>query len=68
MKTELKIDGMHCNSCAALIKEELEEIRGIETADVSLDDQRAIVEFDESLVKPEIIRETIQSLGYTTEV
>lgn len=65
MKTELKIEGMHCNSCSALIKEELEDLQGISAADVSLNEKRAVVEFDENLVKTETIIETIKSLGYT---
>lgn len=68
MKTlELAVEGMHCNSCAALISDELQDLTGVKTADVSLENKRAVVEFDETQIKPSVIAETIESLGYTAE-
>lgn len=64
MKAEFHIDGMHCDSCAALIKETLEETAGVEAADVSFDGKTAVVNFDRNVVQQQTIIEKIQDLGY----
>jgi copper chaperone CopZ len=64
MKAEFHIDGMHCDSCAALIKETLEETAGVESADVSFDGKTAVVNFDRNVVQQESIIKMIQDLGY----
>jgi copper chaperone CopZ len=64
MKAEFHIDGMHCDSCAALIKETLEETAGVRDADVSFGDKTAVVNFDQNVVQQQTIIKTIQDLGY----
>lgn len=39
----LEVGGMTCSGCAARVREELEAVRGVSTAEVRLADQRAIV-------------------------
>lgn len=46
----MKIEGMHCGSCAIDIKETLEERDGIRHAAVDYDGKTAFVEFDENLI------------------
>ena len=43
MNTELKIDGMTCGHCVAGVKKALEALPGVESADVSLAEGRAVV-------------------------
>jgi Cu+-exporting ATPase len=64
MKAEFHIDGMHCNSCAALIKETLEETAGVEAADVNFGGKTAVVNFDPNVVQQKTIIKKIQDLGY----
>jgi copper chaperone CopZ len=64
MRTELNIKGMHCESCAVDIKETLESTAGVVQADVSFDDNQAIVEFDEGTVQQSTLVKKIQDLGY----
>jgi copper chaperone CopZ len=64
MKAEFHVDGMHCDSCAALIKETLEETDGVENADVNFGGKTAVVNFDQNVVQQQTIIKTIQDLGY----
>lgn len=64
MKSELNIEGMHCDSCAADIKETLEETAGVRDVDVTFKRKTAIVEFDEGVAQPETLIKKIQDLGY----
>jgi copper chaperone CopZ len=68
MKAELNIDGMHCESCAALIKETLEETAGVERADVSFGGKTAVVSFDDNVVPQNTLVEKIQDIGYIATV
>jgi len=68
MKTELNINGMHCESCAADIQETLAETNGVSYAQVSYDDRQAIVDYDENTVQQATILKKIQDLGYTAIV
>ena len=43
MKTTLKIKGMHCNSCKALIEEVCKDVPGIESCSVDLAEEKAIL-------------------------
>jgi copper chaperone CopZ len=64
MKAEFHITGMHCDSCAALIKETLEETAGVQSADVNFGGKTAIVSFDQNVVQEKTIIKKIQDLGY----
>ena len=68
MKAEFHIDGMHCDSCAADIKETLEETAGVHEADVTFKRKTAIVDFDDQIVQQSTLVKKIQDLGYTTTV
>jgi copper chaperone CopZ len=62
---ELRVDGMHCGSCVALIEETLTEQSGVTLASVDLDSARAVVEYDPTLVGPDQLRAAIAEAGYT---
>lgn len=62
MKYEVK--GMHCASCASIIKRKLEKIPGIEKADVNLPAESAEVSMS-SPVGTEAMNAAISPLGYT---
>ena len=44
MKTVLRIEGMSCAHCVQHVKEALEAVAGVKSADVSLQDKTATVE------------------------
>ena len=64
METTLKIEGMHCASCALLIDEELEELPGVEESHTSYAKQVTKVVFDDAEVKLPTLLGTIEELGY----
>lgn len=65
---EFKIDGMHCNSCAQSIQEELAETAGVSEAKASFSDKNATIEFDDSVVQQTTLIKKIEDLGYSPTV
>ena len=65
VKKKLKIDGMHCTSCAMNIDFDLEDVGGVKSAKTSYAKQECEVEFDEEKVKVEDISVIIKKTGYT---
>lgn len=61
----LKIEGMHCVSCGLNIDGELEETNGIISASTNYAKSTSRIEFDDSKVSAEKIKEIIQQLGYS---
>lgn len=68
MRAELHIKGMHCDSCAANIREALEETAGVSSADVTFGGKTAVVEFDDATVQQKTLIKKIQDLGYNATV
>ncbi len=64
LKSEIRIEGMHCGSCAIDIRETLEEIEGVRSVDVTFERKTAIVEFEAETVPEAKIIDTIRDLGY----
>jgi len=62
---QLRVEGMHCGSCVALIEETLTEQTGVRAASVDLESALAVVEYDPALVSPDRLRATIVEAGYS---
>lgn len=65
IKKKLKIQGMHCSSCAMNIDFDLEDLEGIKSAKTSYARQECEVEFDEGKINHQKIIQTIKETGYT---
>lgn len=63
----LKISGMACGGCAASVKAALEAVKGVLSAEVSLETARAVVAFDPGLVAGETLCAAIAAAGYHAE-
>jgi Cu+-exporting ATPase len=63
--TKLNISGMHCASCALLIKKSLESVPGVSEAQVNYATKKAIVRSDSSLVDNSAIEKAVISAGYS---
>lgn len=63
-KETIKIADMHCASCAVNISINLKKLEGIKRADVNFAAGRAIVEYDETKINLEKIKQTIIETGY----
>jgi Cu+-exporting ATPase len=61
----LKIDGMHCASCAMNIDGELEDTNKIVSVNTNYAKAQTIVEFDSSLISEQEIKDIILKVGYT---
>jgi copper chaperone CopZ len=59
---------MRRDSCAALIKDTLEDTAGVRHAEVTLDGKTAVVNFDENTVQQATLIKKIQDLGYNATV
>jgi copper chaperone CopZ len=65
LKAELHIQGMHCDACAGLIKDTLEDTAGVHSAEVNFGGKTAVVDFDENVVQQKTLVKKIQDIGYT---
>lgn len=64
IKKKLKIEGMHCSSCALNIDFDLEDVAGVKTVKTSYAKQESEVEYDEKIVTLKTILEQIIKTGY----
>jgi len=63
MKKELIIEGMSCNHCKMSVEKELNALDQVESAEVFLDEKKAVVEFKEKVSK-EVLEKVIDEAGY----
>lgn len=63
-KVILKITGMHCESCAKLIKMELVKQQGIIQVEVDDNNKLAVIDFNPTLTDLKNITNLIANLGY----
>lgn len=64
IKKKIRIDGMHCTSCAMTIDFDLEDLEGVKSSKTNYAKQESEVEFDEEKVQLQQIFETIEKTGY----
>jgi copper chaperone CopZ len=67
-KITLKIDGMHCISCAISIEGVLEDTEGVHEAKTNYARSECHVEYDEKKVKPRQIIKHIKETGYSSYI
>ena len=60
----LKIDGMTCGGCVKSVTKVLENLEGVEKAEVSLENADAIISFDESKIQPAALIEAVEDAGF----
>lgn len=63
-KQTIKIQGMHCASCASIIERNLSKIDGVESISVNYGNESASLVFDETKTNMRALSESTQSLGY----
>lgn len=64
MQTTLKVTGMTCKHCVGAVKQALEQVPGVESADVSLEQAQAVVSGDADL---SALLAAIKEEGYSAE-
>ena len=65
MKTKLKVSGMTCMHCVGAVKKALEQVPGVESADVSLEQAQALVSGSADAAA---MVAAIKEAGYSAEV
>ena len=63
MEKTVVVKGMTCEHCAGRVKNELEKIDGVLSADVSADADKAIIQLEEE-VDYGILRKAVEKAGY----
>ncbi|XP_043434000.1 copper-transporting ATPase 2 isoform X3 [Prionailurus bengalensis] len=59
---QLRVDGMHCKSCVLNIEENIGQLPGVQSIQVSLENRIAQVQFDPSRVTPRALQRAIEAL------
>lgn len=65
MQTILKISGMTCGHCVSAVNRALQQVPGVETVDVSLDPQQALVTGN---ADPQALMAAVREEGYEVTV
>jgi len=60
----LTVRGMTCQNCTRSVERTLAATPGVTKATVDLSSASARVEYDPSLVKPEVLANAVRDLGY----
>ncbi|WRP04574.1 copper chaperone CopZ [Rossellomorea aquimaris] len=63
-KESLTVEGMSCGHCVKAIEGSVAKLAGVKSVRVSLEGKKVEVEFDDSQVKLDDIKETIDDQGY----
>jgi len=63
-ETTLKIEGMHCSSCAMNIDVEIEETEGVISSDTSYKNSKTTVKFDPKKIDKKKLIEIVERLDY----
>lgn len=66
-ETNLKIEGMHCAGCSTRLEKVLNNLEGVKTAKVSLEEKKATIKYDETKISLESIKEAIEDAGFKGE-
>ncbi|XP_008291778.1 copper-transporting ATPase 2 [Stegastes partitus] len=61
---QIRVDGMHCQSCVKTIEDQVRELPGVSYVQVSLQERAAVVVFQPLLVTEEELREKIEDMGF----
>ena len=63
---KLKIEGMHCTGCSTRLEKVLNNVDGVESAKVSLEEKKANIKYDETQVNESELKEAIEDAGFKT--
>ena len=60
-----RIGGLHCSLCTGTIEKALGRQPGVETVNVSLTHEQALIEYDPTVARAEDLLQTLKDIGYT---
>ncbi|QPN33429.1 cation-translocating P-type ATPase [Diaphorobacter sp. JS3051] len=62
---ELPVSGMDCAACARKAQRALMRVPGVQSADVLLNAEKAVIQFDTDAATPDALRATIEKVGFS---
>jgi copper chaperone CopZ len=60
----ITVRGMTCANCARSVERKLSGTPGVTKAVVELQGERAVVDYDTDMVKPEVLKNAVRELGF----
>lgn len=57
------VTGMKCVNCKAKVENAINALNGVEKAQASLENANVVVDYDETLVSPQAIKDAVDELG-----
>ena len=63
-RTVIKIGGMHCAGCVSAIQGYVSELSGISKVEVNLANEKAVLEYDPTKLKLDVVEKAIEEIGY----
>lgn len=60
----LNVEGMSCMHCVGAVKKAVSSLDGVSRVDVSLEEKKAVVEFDPGKVSVDSMKAAIEEQGY----
>lgn len=64
----LKVSGMHCTGCSKRLEKVLNNLDGVESANVDFESTIAHIVYDENVLNIEKIKEAIEYAGFEGEI
>lgn len=64
----IDIEGMTCQHCVQAVKKALEDVPGVESADVSLEEGHAVVRYSDATVHLDELVKAVNDAGYKAHV
>ena len=61
---KLNIEGMHCTGCSTRLENVLNNVDGVESAKVSLEEKKADIKYDETQLSEKELIEAIEDAGF----
>lgn len=65
--TQIPVSGMTCGSCAVAVRKALTSLEGVKKVDVSVEQNKATVVYEDSQVTEKQLREAINKTGFKAE-
>ena len=64
----MSIDGMTCNSCVRSIEENIADLAGVRSINVSLEEKTGIIVYDSKVTDETFLRDAIDDMGFETSI
>jgi len=62
---EIPVKGMDCAGCATTVKSAIASVSGVQSVEVLLGSEKAVIQLDDGTIDPKIIHQAIERAGYT---